>query len=190
MKLKELRPDWRRISVSGLPEAGGGGGSALMGLAGGLFGALFGGGGAAPPPAGAPAYYTQGQTLTVGTETFLVAYKAQLKGLDMAALMQAGPEAKLPPPDKLTPETPLALTLMNLRSVASITDVRPFNMDRELEESAKAAQAEAAFREQIGKGAGALGGLGGFPFPGADAAPVPAPKAPPKPAPSRPPGKK
>src|SRR5262249_33543077 len=143
------------------------------------------------PAPQAPSFYTQGQTLTVGTETFLVAYKPQLKGLDMAALMQAGPEGKLPPPDKLTPETTLGIILLNLRSIAGITDVRPFNMDRELEESAKAAQAEAAFREQIGKGAGALGNLGGFPFGGPADAPVLPPKAPPKPpSPAKPPVKK
>src|SRR5437868_5561618 len=46
MKLKDLRPDWRRISITGLPEASGGGGGGLAQLAGGIFGALFGGGGA------------------------------------------------------------------------------------------------------------------------------------------------
>lgn len=185
LKLKDLRPGWYRVSLGGLPDAGGG--NPFSALAGGIFGAMFGGG--APSAPAPPAYYTQGQTVVVASETFLITYRSQLKGLDMAALMKAGPEAKLPPPERLTPDSALALVLVNLKGVSSLTDIRPFNMEQELEESRKAAESEAALREQFGKGLGAFGGAvppGAVPEPVVEAPP---PTTKPAPAPKKTPSK-
>jgi hypothetical protein len=186
LKLKDLTPEWRRISVSGGPEAGGG----LSGLMGGIMGAMFGGGGAPKPSSSV--YYTKGDTVTIGGETYLVMYRQPAKGMDMAALMQAGPGA-LPPPEKLSPESPLALYLLNARTIVGIGEIRAFDMAVEIAESEKAAQAEAALGEALKAGPGALGGPGAaIVEPALDVVakpePTPAPKkaapAPKKPAPA------
>lgn len=188
-KLKELTPEWRRASVAGLPEQGGN----LTQMTGGILGAMFGGGmaSALTPP---PVCYTQGQTVSIGTETFLIVYQHAQKGMDVAAMMKAGPGGKLPPVEKLTPDSLLSLTLLNVRSLNSLSDLRAFNLDQELAESAKRAEVEAALRAEAEKGGGfpGFGGLGGGggavrteitqPEPAPVATPVPQPK---KPAPKR-----
>ena len=64
------------------------GGQSVGGLMSGLMGAMFGGG--ASPKASAPLpYYTQGKTVQLGTEWFLITYRAQFRPLDMTAMMAA-----------------------------------------------------------------------------------------------------
>lgn len=185
LRLKALDPTWRRVSISGPAELKGGG---LGQLAGGIFGAMFGAG--APPTSGyTPPQYTEGATATLGGETFLVVYRPNLKGIDMAALMQAGPGGKPPTPEKLTAETPLLLTLINVRSITSLSDFRPFNLQQELAESAKAADEEMKMFEKLQQGPGnqAGGVFGGGAAPDVQVAPEPVPDraAPAKPVPTR-----
>jgi hypothetical protein len=172
IRLKALDPTWRRVTISGPAELKGGG---LGQLAGGLFGAMFGGG--APPTSSyTPPQYTDGATTTLGGETFLVVYRPNLKGVDMAALMQAGPGGKLPTPERLTAETPLLLTLVNVRSITTVSDFRPFNLQQELAESAKAAEEEMKMLEKLQQGPGAqAGAVFGGPAPDVQVAPEPVP---------------
>src|SRR5438132_8006453 len=96
LKLRDLTPDWRRLTISTSDSPAGGGSSdtmsqlmqaGMMGQQGGpnskqdamgamlglsLFGGLLGG-----RSANAPVYYTRAQTVTLGGETFLVAYRFQ-----------------------------------------------------------------------------------------------------------------
>jgi len=118
LKLKDLDETWRRLSV-------GEGGAALNPLA-----AIYGARAGALMSAGV--YYTRGQTVAIGGENYLVAYTAQTKPLDvskLSALLRSGQPAE---PDRPTVQTTLALALLNLRTVGSLTDIRPFNLDYEL----------------------------------------------------------
>jgi len=195
IKLKELGEGWLSVKVEGPSELKSGG--APSQLAGGLFGMMLGGG-----PSGASTYstpqYTRGATATLGSETFLVIYRAATKGMDIGALMRMGPGGggDLPLPDKLTPETTLSLVLVNVRSITSVAGIRPFNLSQELAESAKAVAEEAKLMKQLQQGPG-LPGAGGvelglpgvpdvFTEPDAPRKPVSPPPAPKKPAPKKP----
>jgi hypothetical protein len=184
LPLKSLDQNWRRVTIHGPEELKGGG---VGQLAGGFLGAMFGGG-APAGPGYTPPTYTQGATATFGGETFLVVYRPNLKSLDFAALMQAGPGGKLPAPERLAADTPLTLTLINVRSITSMGDFRPFNLQQELAESAKAAEDESRLIQQLeqnGPGGAAGPGVGiGVAEP--DRNPTPAKPAPAKrPAPRK-----
>jgi hypothetical protein len=80
----------------------------------------------------APAY-TQGRTVNIGGENFLIAYVAEGKGGDYAGLMYNGrisPDA--PEPEPITGEATLSLVLLGQRGFTSMTKVRPFNLAAEL----------------------------------------------------------
>ena len=183
-KLKEMDGNWRRITVGGSPSEGKG----MLGGLGGFFGMMLGGGGnqVSVPPS----YYTQGSTITVGQEVFLITYRHQVGGLDFGELVaqagQGGPP-KLPEPEKLTSDTDLQLTLVNVRSIQVVSGIRTFNLDRELADAQKEYEKEITLRKQME--GGPFGGLGGpgiaVPEPAIED--VPAPKAAPKkPAPKKP----
>lgn len=161
LTLKDLNAEWRRLTITS-PNSSGGmgdtlgqlaqlgmmsqggkgkseGAEAAMGMA--LLNMLFGGG-----DSRAPVYYTRGLTLSLGGETFLVAYKADRKQssimeLAMQAQASGGKEPdpqKMMEAGKLSGDTPVALALINIRSIGTIYDVRPFDLQREIEESAAA----------------------------------------------------
>jgi len=119
MQLKDLNQDWRALRVTAQADA-------VQ-----FYAATFGAGGGA--------YYTTGQTVTVSGETFVVGYRVATKPLNVAAMMRRQREP--PAPEKLTPETSLALSLVNLRAVSSLNDIRPFSLEDELAESERLARA-------------------------------------------------
>jgi hypothetical protein len=92
IKLKELTPEWRAMSTNGQLEIGNF--QALIGL--------FGGG------SFATSYYTKGQTVSVGSETYIVAYS-------LLSLV-----------DKVSPDMPLNLSLLNLKTIGSMSNIRAF----------------------------------------------------------------
>jgi hypothetical protein len=159
LKLKELSGEWRRMTLVGPADASGATQS-VGGLMSGLMGAMFGGGTAPKAPNPLP-YYSQGRVVRVGEEVFLITYRAHFRPLDMTAMMAAKGPGDLPPPEKLTAESALALTLVNVRSISSISDIRPFDMERELAESARAAEDEVRLRGSLGQGPGGPAGFGG-----------------------------
>lgn len=163
LKLKELNSDWRRLSVATLEAPKGGMGdtlsqlmqagmmsemgknkgkddaaAAMLGMS--LLGGLFGGGGESKPPV----YYTRGQTAAVGGETFLIAYRYQKPEMGLMQMaMQAAKQGKEPgDPEmaaagKLSAESSLALSLINTRTITRLDDIRPFDMNQEIAESAQ-----------------------------------------------------
>jgi hypothetical protein len=161
LKFKDLNGDWRHLSIGTTEAAKGGLGdlfgqlaqagalsgkskgkddaaSAALGLS--LLGGLFGGGGDSEKPV----YYTKGQTVTVGSETFLLAYRYQKPALNLAQLAvesdKSGKDpdfSKLAAEGKLTPDSSLMLSLINIKSITTLNDIRPFDMDQEIAESAK-----------------------------------------------------
>lgn len=118
LKLKDLDGNWRRFTASVGVE------SAAPAA---VYRAMYGAG---PGPA---VFYTKGQTVVVAGETYLVAYRIAPKMLDAAqltALMRGG--GPPPEPEKPTALSSLRLVLLHLRSVGSVLDVRPFDLEVEL----------------------------------------------------------
>lgn len=129
VKLKDLTPEWRRLTVTGEAMLGMGGmvQSMLQSV-----GSMFGGGGASD------ALYTRGAQLKIGDQFYLVGYRLPSQGIDFGKIMAMGAAAagqggvgappRTPPPAAITPDSELSLVLINLRTIASISDIRPFNM--------------------------------------------------------------
>jgi len=163
MRLKDLTAEWRRVSLSTpdshkgdmsdqltsllplalMSDSGKGKGEVMQTIAGlAMLSAMSGGGLGGSRET---IYYTQGRTIALASETFLVTYTPVRKRLDpqemMASAGASGGEpdlAKLLGGERLTPETELVLCLLNVRTISTIGGIRPFDMAREIEESGKA----------------------------------------------------
>jgi hypothetical protein len=163
LKLKELDGDWRHVTISAAEGAKGGLGdmmsqlmplmmmgdknkgkddpaAAMLGLS--FISALFGGGGGEGPE---PVYYTKGQAVTVGGQTFLIAYRYQKPAVNfMQVAADAEKNGKQPDPGqlaeegKMTPESSLSLCLLNVQRIGALHNIRPFDMNQEIAESAQA----------------------------------------------------
>jgi hypothetical protein len=72
-------------------------------------------------------YYTKGQTIALAGETYMVAYSL------------------LDRPDKITGETTLGLSLLNLKTIGSLTNIRTFNVMTETALLEKQLQGMGAF---------------------------------------------
>ena len=117
MKLKDLDETWRRLSA--------GSGADVANPLAVIYGARMGG-------LSSSVYYSRGQTVTLFSETYLVAYAAQTKPLDAAKLNAVMRSGQPPDIEKPTAQTTLALALLNLRTSGSLTDIRPFNLEFEV----------------------------------------------------------
>jgi hypothetical protein len=163
LKFKDLNGDWRHLSI-GTTDAGKGGmgdmlsqlmqvgmmsdkekskgkddaASAMLGMS--LLSGLFGGGGESEKPV----YYTKGQTVTVGSEMFLLAYRYQKPAVNLVQLATEADKSGKDPDinkaaadGKLTPDSSLTLSLINIKAITTLTNIRPFDMDQEIAESAQ-----------------------------------------------------
>lgn len=74
-------------------------------------------------------YYTKGDTVQAAGETFLVAYGRQIDQQTLLEMMRGGPEPM--PLEPITAETRLTLSLLNLRSARSLTNIQPFDLSEE-----------------------------------------------------------
>jgi hypothetical protein len=92
IELKKLTPEWRAMSTNGQFEFGN-----FQ-----AFISIFGGG------SFATSYYTKGQTVSIGSETYIVAYS-------LLSLVE-----------KVSPETLLNLSLLNLKTIGSMSNIRAF----------------------------------------------------------------
>ena len=137
VKLKDLNGGWRRFtirtggSVSGNVSVNVSGSTAGSTSQNNLTGSLSGG----------PAYVTQGRTVSASGQVYLVAYHLPSAGLDLSLLLQALATKTPPAAAVLTSENLLFLSLLDVRTVGSLEDVRLFDAEREIGESAKAAEA-------------------------------------------------
>jgi hypothetical protein len=93
IELKKLTPEWRAMSTNGQFEFGN-----FQ-----AFVNIFGGGSFATN------YYTKGQTVSIGSETYIVAYS-------LLSLVE-----------KVSPETLLNLSLLNLKTIGSMSNIRAFD---------------------------------------------------------------
>jgi prepilin-type processing-associated H-X9-DG protein len=121
LKLKDLDGSWRRTRVSS-PDS-----NALLGM----YAQIMGG-------SGGGVYYTKGETVVLDGLTFIIAYQHLTKPVDTTALFRGGTPPETEP---LTPESPLALALIQLRTAGTLGDIRPFNLDEEIAEQAGVRQA-------------------------------------------------
>lgn len=149
LKMKDLAsPGWRRLKVSGGSEKKedsslgmlgamfGGGGEGMGGLMSSLLGPMLSG----VSTAGPDVYYTRGQTLVMGGDTFLIAYQPETKAVDFSMLMKMKDMDSPPPPKPLTQDSPLAMSLLNLHTIGHLTGIQPVDVAQEIaasEESAK-----------------------------------------------------
>jgi hypothetical protein len=135
LRLRDLTRDYRRIAVSS-------GGSdiynAQMQMMASRVGVELG------------LYYTKGQTVTVGGETYLVAYRPQVR-LPAEMWNFHGRDA-LSESTKPGPDTALALSLLNLRTSGSLSDVRPFDPNTDIENTERSNAASVRQLERLGRG--------------------------------------
>ena len=137
LKFKDLNEDWRRFAASGTVDAGG---------AAAVYLSMLGRGGGSS----SASFYTKGQTITIGSETYLIAYRALMKAVDIPALQLAMSRGggQPPEPERPTTQTTLALALLNLRTTGNFTDVRPFNLELEMTGSETAVATDEEKRTQ------------------------------------------
>ncbi|HOF89593.1 MAG TPA: hypothetical protein PLZ36_16045 [Armatimonadota bacterium] len=118
--LNELTPEWRRVTLAGnfdpLPRV-------FASLVSSQLGA----------PMQAETYYTKGQTLVMNGEVYLVAYGVHRPVT--ISLPHYGEARRPPKPDPLKADTPLALSLLCLRTAGSFTEITPFNLEAEIAQS-------------------------------------------------------
>ena len=122
LTLKDLDSSWRRLGASGGQEPGG------------IYAAMYG--------APSVAYYSKGQTVTASGETYLVAYTLQAKRPSYAVMMVG--HGGVGQPEALTAASLVGLSLLNVRTMGNLTDIRPFNRDAEIAAYAKSYEELAA----------------------------------------------
>jgi hypothetical protein len=123
LTLKDLDGDWRAFSASGAQET-----------AGGVYAAMYG--------APSTVYYSKGQIAAASGETYLVAYSLQAKKPNYMTLMmgRGGPVQ----PETITAASPVGLSLLNVRTMGNLTDIRRFDRDAEIAAYMKSYQEIAA----------------------------------------------
>lgn len=118
LKLQNLNSQWRRFTLSDTGETNMGRRMAMQMRV--------------MERLGVGVYYTRGETVTMATQTYLVAYRIdnELNQQDLQGAVQelfGGQNQALTGPIKFMPDTKLALSLLNLRTTGSINDVTKFD---------------------------------------------------------------
>lgn len=114
VKLKDLNAEWRRVKAGGMYDM-----SSLMMMYGLMGGSTL-------------SHYTKGDTVTIGSEIYLVTYQPPTKDVQVAAMMRGEIPREQQLPEKLTPETVLSLSLLNLKTTGNLNEVAPFDMQEEI----------------------------------------------------------
>ncbi len=95
-------------------------------------------------------YFTKGDTVKLESGTYLIVYGLENR-IDMEAIARHDMRA-LQTPRKLRPKDKLLLSLLDLKNVGNITDLRPFNFDDEMENEADRNVAVVNTLQQLGAG--------------------------------------
>lgn len=130
LRLKSLDKSWRRVTVDASEE---GGGAFMYGMRGPAFRDIL-------SDLGVGVYYTKWQSIALGGETYLVAYRmdsnvSQQEMQDAFRQMYGGGHGEAPAPQgprRFPPDTQLRLSLLNLRTSGSMVDIRAFDAAREI----------------------------------------------------------
>jgi hypothetical protein len=137
VKLGELGNEWRRITIHSTGSASGNISVSVTGGSGGTSGSSQNN---FADLTGSKVYVTRGQTVAAEGQTYLLAYRMPGNGLDIPGLIQALVTKAAPATNTLTAETVLPLSLLDLKSIGSLDDIRAFDSKREIAESEKLAQ--------------------------------------------------
>jgi len=138
LKMKGLDGSWRRFTATGVQEAGG------------LYASMYG--------VASVVYYSKGQIVSAAGEIYLLAYSLQAKRPSYANMLMA--RGVMPEPETLTADSPVALSLLNIRTMGSLTDIRPFDRDAEIEAYMKSyTDIRSAMASEVGEPSGAMGNL-------------------------------
>jgi hypothetical protein len=130
MKLSDLNSEWRRITVC---AAGSVSGNISVSVSGNQ--ASSSSQNNVAELIGKRNYITRGQTVSANGQVYLVAYHLPGGGLDLQALIQAIATKTPPQTATLTPESTLPLSLLDVKSMGSLDDIRAFDIKREIAES-------------------------------------------------------
>ncbi len=97
-------------------------------------------------------YFTKGETVSIGGETYLIAYRPQTR-IDPQIFNghRRGNDDTPVPPQKLRPKDKLALSLLNLRTASSLNDIRPFNAKLDIESPGESDAASVRTLERLGR---------------------------------------
>jgi hypothetical protein len=146
IKLKDFDQSWRCVNIHGTSSISG---NTSVNVSGNPENSVSQNNNLIGTPGGSRLYVTKGQVVSVSDQIFLVAYHLPSGGLDLGVLLQAAATKAPPKTDVLTPETPLRLCYLNLRSISGLEGVREFDMAQEIAASEKAAKAlETMFKQQ------------------------------------------
>jgi prepilin-type processing-associated H-X9-DG protein len=133
IQMKVMDASWRRFTINGNSM------TALqwqmMGAAGGIEIGV---------------HFTKGQTVILGGETYLIAYRLPIV-IDPRFLNWHG-HGDPPRPRKPSDLTSLPLSLLNLRTTGSLNDLRPFNAGRDMVNTEQANAASVKTLTQLGQG--------------------------------------
>ena len=119
LTLKDLNSEWRVMNAGA--DAGGNGGNMMS-----VWLRMI------SDAASASSLYTKGDTVVIGGETFVIVYRPATKAFNLAALMNARGAQNPAPPEPFTPDTKLTMALLNLKNLAGLNDIHPFDLKTEL----------------------------------------------------------
>jgi hypothetical protein len=122
LQLKALDPTWKRLILN--KNAADASPYFLFGFSGLVESAL-----------GTNIYYTQGKTIVINEQPYLVTYRAEDSYLKFSELIKSGSSSLESLKKALTPESRLVLSLFNLNTIDSLGDIQPFDLQREIEAS-------------------------------------------------------
>lgn len=121
LQLKTLDSSWKRLSLNQESLAP----SILFGISGMLESALR-----------TNIYYTQGQTVAIRKQQYLVVYRPEGSNISLTDMLQSSPKRS---PEslikELSPNSKLILSLINLSKLDSLQDIQSFNLQKEIKES-------------------------------------------------------
>jgi hypothetical protein len=122
LQLKALDPTWKRLILN--KNAADTSPYFLFGFSGLVESAL-----------GTNVYYTQGKTIVINEQQYLVTYRAEDSNLKLLELLKSSSSSPESLNKELTPESKLVLSLFNLNTINSLGDIQPFDLQREIEAS-------------------------------------------------------
>ena len=111
-QLKDLNTEWHAFNMSD-------GGANSLSLLYSIYGAGLGAGNS---------YFTRGEEVSIGSETFVIAYHPKQKLLNLALMSAPAPSPELTDSLKMKEDSVLMLSLVNLRSASVISELRGFDM--------------------------------------------------------------
>jgi hypothetical protein len=109
MKMSEFDGSWRRVTVTGAQDLAS------------SYAAMYG------LPIGVQ--YTKGETANIMGETYLIAYSPPPNRTAMGYMMLGRTEGTV---EEITADTPFALSLLSVRTMGSLTNIRPFDLQTEI----------------------------------------------------------